>query len=119
MATNATYGMLSPISVTQRPLANDPNGTNGNVTKLTATLKREKATKRKIYSYLVKIADELKTLRNKSKQLINAPEYARKAWHKGGMWRGPNILPSAATLNNSKGGGRRVRVGVCWGWEDR
>ncbi len=79
MATNATYGMLSPISVTQQLLANDPNGTNGNVTELTATLKREKATKCKIYSYLVKNADKLKTLQNKSKQLINAAEYAKRA----------------------------------------
>ena len=65
------------------------------ITKLKTSLQREKAAKRKMYSYLVKIADELKTLRNESEQLINAAEYARKAWYEGGMWRGPNVLPGA------------------------
>ena len=60
------------------------------VTKLKTSLHREKAAKRKMYSYLVKIADELKTLRNESEQLIGAAEYARKAWYEGGMWRGEN-----------------------------
>jgi hypothetical protein len=50
----------------------------------------------KMYGYLVKIADELKNLRAESEQLINASEYAQKAWHEGGMWRGPNVLPGAA-----------------------
>lgn len=62
------------------------------MTKLKTSLQREKAAKRKMYSYLVKIADELKTLRNESEQLIGAAEYARKAWYEGGMWRGPNVL---------------------------
>eukprot|EP00581_Thalassiosira_minuscula_P006548 CAMPEP_0183742494 /NCGR_PEP_ID=MMETSP0737-20130205/64726_1 /TAXON_ID=385413 /ORGANISM="Thalassiosira miniscula, Strain CCMP1093" /LENGTH=625 /DNA_ID=CAMNT_0025978081 /DNA_START=167 /DNA_END=2044 /DNA_ORIENTATION=+ len=74
------------------------------VANLTAALKREKAAKRKMYSYLVKIADELKTLRNESEQLIHAAEYARKAWYEGGMWRGPNVLPGA-TLGTMGGGG--------------
>lgn len=34
--------------------------------------------------------------RNESEQLIEASEYARKAWYEGGMWRGPNVLPGAA-----------------------
>jgi hypothetical protein len=74
------------------PLKDDPSD---EVTKLKASLQREKAAKRKMYSYLVKIADELKTLRNESEQLINAADYARKAWYEGGMWRGPNVLPGA------------------------
>lgn len=65
------------------------------VAQLKVSLQREKAAKRKMYSYLVKIAEELKSLRNESEQLINAAEYARKAWYEGGMWRGPNVLPGA------------------------
>lgn len=65
------------------------------VTKLKTVIQREKAAKRKMYGYLVKIADELKTLRTESEQLINAAEYARRAWYEGGMWRGPNVLPGA------------------------
>ena len=65
------------------------------VTKLKTAIQREKAAKRKMYGYLVKIADELKTLRTESEQLINAAEYARRAWYEGGMWRGPNVLPGA------------------------
>ena len=61
-----------------------PNITEDEVTKLKTSLQREKAAKRKMYSYLVKIADELKTLRNESEQLIHAAEYARKAWYEGG-----------------------------------
>ena len=71
---------------------------NDEVTKLKTSLQREKAAKRKMYSYLVKIADELKTLRNESEQLIQASEFARKAWYEGGMWRGPNVLPGAAGI---------------------
>lgn len=78
------------------------------ITKLKTSLQREKAAKRKMYSYLVKIADELKTLRNESEQLINAAEYARKAWYEGGMWRGPNVLPGAyggsIAMGNTSGG---------------
>ena len=51
---------------------------------------------KKMYGYLVKIADELKTLRAESEQLICASEYSQKAWHEGGMWRGPNVLPGAS-----------------------
>lgn len=65
------------------------------VTRLKTAIAREKQAKRKMYGYLVKIADELKTLRNESEQLINAAEYARRAWYEGGMWRGPNVLPGA------------------------
>eukprot|EP00571_Detonula_confervacea_P008301 CAMPEP_0172323144 /NCGR_PEP_ID=MMETSP1058-20130122/47952_1 /TAXON_ID=83371 /ORGANISM="Detonula confervacea, Strain CCMP 353" /LENGTH=598 /DNA_ID=CAMNT_0013039075 /DNA_START=334 /DNA_END=2130 /DNA_ORIENTATION=+ len=74
------------------------------VTKLKTSLQREKAAKRKMYSYLVKIADELKTLRNESEQLIHAAEYSRKAWYEGGMWRGPNVLPGAAVAKSGGDG---------------
>lgn len=79
-------------SGTTEPLAIEQD----EVTQLKTSLQREKAAKRKMYTYLVKIADELKTLRGESEQLIHASEYARKAWYEGGMWRGPNVLPGAA-----------------------
>ena len=52
--------------ISTQPLNEPPND---EVTKLKTSLQREKAAKRKMYSYLVKIADELKTLRNESEQL--------------------------------------------------
>eukprot|EP00584_Thalassiosira_punctigera_P004513 CAMPEP_0172541106 /NCGR_PEP_ID=MMETSP1067-20121228/11978_1 /TAXON_ID=265564 ORGANISM="Thalassiosira punctigera, Strain Tpunct2005C2" /NCGR_SAMPLE_ID=MMETSP1067 /ASSEMBLY_ACC=CAM_ASM_000444 /LENGTH=82 /DNA_ID=CAMNT_0013327081 /DNA_START=56 /DNA_END=301 /DNA_ORIENTATION=- len=72
---------LQPLSVSTQPLASPgadlpPDMTQeSDLAKLSAALKREKAAKRKMYSYLVKIADELKTLRNESEQLINEAEY--------------------------------------------
>ena len=72
------------------------------VTQLKTSLQREKAAKRKMYTYLAKIADELKTLRGESGQLIHASESARKAWYEGGMWRGPNVLLGAAGLNRQQ-----------------
>jgi len=85
------------------------------IEQLTASLQREKLAKRKMYGYLVKIADELKALRNESEQLIHAAEYAQRAWHEGGMWRGPNVLPDAASSglhNNSGGGGSAAGAGA-------
>ena len=85
------------------------------IEQLTASLQREKLAKCKMYGYLVKIADELKALRNESEQLIHAAEYAQRAWHEGGMWRGPNVLPDAASSglhNNSGGGGSAAGAGA-------
>lgn len=71
------------------------------LSKLKLSLQREKAAKRKMYSYLVKIADELKALREESDHLRNAADYSRKAWYEGGMWRGPNVLPTATASSSS------------------
>lgn len=79
----ASSGGGSGLEATS-PEPEPPNITEDEVTKLKTSLQREKAAKRKMYSYLVKIADELKTLRNESEQLIHAAEYARKAWYEGG-----------------------------------
>ncbi|KAL7486785.1 hypothetical protein ACHAW6_012395 [Cyclotella cf. meneghiniana] len=78
-----------------QPLQEGEQAEQDEVTNLKAAIQREKAAKRKMYGYLVKIADELKTLRKESEQLIHAAEYARRAWYEGGMWRGPNVLPGA------------------------
>jgi hypothetical protein len=84
---------------------NNDGGQQETIEQLTASLQREKVAKRKMYGYLVKIADELKTLRNESEQLIHAAEYAQRAWHEGGMWRGPNVLPDAAASSGHHSGG--------------
>jgi hypothetical protein len=78
---------------------NDDN--DDELSKLKQSLQREKAAKRKMYGYLVKIADELKVLREESDHLRNAADYSRKAWYEGGMWRGPNVLPTAAATSSS------------------
>lgn len=83
--------MATDDSTSEKTIKDDDD----EVAQLKVSLQREKAAKRKMYSYLVKIAEELKSLRNESGQLINAAEYARKAWYEGGMWRGPNVLPGA------------------------
>ena len=92
MATSST-GNTIEVRVNQMDHADPDLSPNDETTKLKAAIAREKAAKRKMYSYLVKIADELKALRNESEQLIKAADYARKAWYEGGMWRGPNVLP--------------------------
>jgi hypothetical protein len=80
-------------SSTSQPTSIEPlKDEEDEVTKLKAAIQREKAAKRKMYGYLVQIADELKTLRNESEQLINAAEYARRAWYEGGMWRGVRLV---------------------------
>jgi hypothetical protein len=78
----------SPQPTSTEPLKDEED----EITKLKTAIQREKAAKRKMYGYLVKIADELKTLRNESEQLINAAEYARRAWYEGGMWRGVSSM---------------------------
>jgi hypothetical protein len=96
--STSTMASVSAAETTE-PLALAPEDeitqlkASDEITQLKASIAREKAAKRKMYGYLVKIADELKTLRNESEQLINAAEYARRAWYEGGMWRGPNVLP--------------------------
>jgi len=91
------------------------------LSRLRSQIQREKAAKRKMYSYLVRIADELKALRAESDQLIDAADYARKVWYDGGIWRGPNVLPMAGGSGRSGtntptaadgGGGERGAVGA-------
>lgn len=105
MASSIASALQSGKSSTV-PLS--PSSTD-EISQLKTSLQREKAAKRKMYSYLVKIADELKTLRTESEQLIHASEYARKAWYEGGMWRGPNVLPGASGIGSPSGGGSSAR----------
>lgn len=58
-----------------------------------AQVKNEKAGKRKLFHSLVKLAEELKKLRNESKTLQDQAEYANQNWYEGGIWRAPQLLP--------------------------
>lgn len=62
----------------------------------------EKATKRKLYSSLVKLANELKKTRDETKGLVAAAKYADKSWYEGGIWREPRLLPGIDAPTPSK-----------------
>jgi hypothetical protein len=53
----------------------------------------EKAAKRKLYSSLVKLANELKKTRSDFVPLQQQADYAAQSWYQGGMWRRPEVLP--------------------------
>jgi len=56
-------------------------------------LMSEKSMKRKLYTSLVKIAQELKTTREKADNYQKEAEFANKRWYEGGMWRTPQLRP--------------------------
>lgn len=56
-------------------------------------VKKEKAGKRKLYLSLVKLAEELKKLRNESAPLEERAQYRNQTWYEGGLWRAPQVLP--------------------------
>jgi hypothetical protein len=58
----------------------------------------EKAGKRKLFHSLVKIANELRDLREASEE--QGRVLGDHSWHEGGMWRAPQVLPAA--LQNTK-----------------
>lgn len=55
--------------------------------------KQEKAGKRKLFQSLVKLANELKRVRNEASPLKEHAAYANQTWYEGGMWRAPTVLP--------------------------
>jgi hypothetical protein len=55
--------------------------------------KQEKAGKRKLFHSLVKLASELKRVRNEANPLREHAAYANQTWYEGGMWRAPTVLP--------------------------
>jgi hypothetical protein len=64
-----------------------------NLAGLKNQIKDEKTAKRKLYSSLVKLATELKRMKNESQPLMDAAAFAHRGWYEGGMWRAPAILP--------------------------
>ena len=68
-------------------------------------LTNEKNAKQKIFSSLVKLAKELKHTKAESEVLHEATAYANRAWYEGGIWRAPQLLPSAMRNEMSSGHG--------------
>jgi hypothetical protein len=58
---------------------------------------QEKAAKRKLYSSLVKLANELKKTRSEMVPLQAAVDYNAQSWYEGGMWRRPEVLPGVSS----------------------
>jgi Bacterial low temperature requirement A protein (LtrA) len=53
----------------------------------------EKAGKRKLFHSLVKLANELKRIKQESVPLVEQQSYDNRNWYDGGMWRAPEVLP--------------------------
>jgi len=77
--------------------------------KVRASLSNEKAAKRKLYSSLVKIAQELNRTKIESEGLVQAAKYADRNWYEGGMWRAPALLPGVGDPGSSENPQRTVR----------
>lgn len=58
---------------------------------------QEKAAKRKLYSSLVKLANELKKTRSEIVPLQAEADYNAQSWYEGGMWRRPEVLPGVSS----------------------
>ncbi|KAL7581512.1 hypothetical protein ACA910_022081 [Epithemia clementina (nom. ined.)] len=56
-------------------------------------VQQEKAGKRKLFLSLVKLANELRRVRDESVPLLEQREYAERNWYDGGIWRAPAVLP--------------------------
>ena len=56
-------------------------------------VEQEKAGKRKLFHSLVKVASELRRVRDESEPLLEQRDYADKNWYDGGIWRAPTVLP--------------------------
>jgi len=69
-AIKAPNEKMSSLAATTTTTTPPTCSADEQVANLTTALQREKTAKRKMYGYLVKIADELKTLRAESEQLI-------------------------------------------------
>lgn len=60
---------------------------------------QEKAAKRKLYSSLVKLANELKKTRSDIVPLQAQADYEAQSWYEGGMWRRPEVLPGVSNTS--------------------
>lgn len=94
-----TIGSSSKKSANASP--GDPkellNMTEKELAKAKEQVAQEKAAKRKLYSSLVKLANELKKTRSEMVPLQAAADYNEQSWYEGGMWRRPEVLPGVST----------------------
>jgi Bacterial low temperature requirement A protein (LtrA) len=58
----------------------------------------EKAGKRKLFHSLVKLANELRRMRDQSTQLVEQQSFYSRHWHEGGLWRAPTVLPGVSLM---------------------
>ena len=70
---------------------------------------QEKAGKRKLFHSLVKLAGELKRVREETVPLQEHAKYANRAWYEGGLWRAPRVLPG---VQQHRGKRTRLRNAV-------
>jgi len=70
--------------------------TEKELTKAKEQVAQEKAAKRKLYSSLVKLANELKKTRSDIVPLQAEADYNAQSWYEGGMWRRPEVLPGVS-----------------------
>lgn len=68
------------------------SGQKADLKRLRSELAQEKYAKRKLYSSLIKLANELKRTKEASVDSNITP--VDKPWYQGGMWRSPELLPS-------------------------
>lgn len=73
-----------------------------------SSLTNEKNAKQKIFLSLVKLAKELKHTKAESDVLHEAAAYANRAWYEGGIWRAPQLLPSALRDAATSSGGAGI-----------
>jgi hypothetical protein len=62
----------------------------------------EKAGKRKLFHSLVKLANELRKMKDRSEGMEEQHEYYyNRPWYQGGMWRAPAVLPALGILETA------------------
>mmetsp|Transcript_14752 Transcript_14752/g.21070 ORF Transcript_14752/g.21070 Transcript_14752/m.21070 type:complete len:609 (+) Transcript_14752:112-1938(+) len=73
---------------------------------------KEKNAKRKLYTSLVKIAQELKNTRHDCRSLIATNKFYQKPWYDGGVVRGPQLLPSVGNTISARQRARRDPISL-------
>lgn len=71
--------------------------TEKELTQAKEQITQEKAAKRKLYSSLVKLANELKKTRSDMVPLQAEADFNAQSWYEGGMWRRPEVLPGVSS----------------------
>ena len=60
---------------------------------------QEKAGKRKLFHSMVKLANELRKMRETSEQVEEERQFLERNWYEGGLWRAPSVLPTVSSAN--------------------
>lgn len=65
-------------------------------------IQEEKRAKRKLYTSLIKLANQLKKVQSTQDPLMAAANYANRTWYEGGMWRAPQTLPGVVSTEKER-----------------